>query len=62
MTTNNAKSRSDESLEQASAEDHEAMRALHANRLRQTMDEAADAAANTGLTGEALDVLMADES
>ena len=49
-------------VEAVTTENHEAMRAFHANRLRQTMDEAADAAATTGLTGEALDALLADES
>lgn len=45
-----------------SADDYEAMRAFYANRLRHTMDESADAAANAGLTSEALAALLADES
>ncbi len=45
-----------------SAEDYEAMRAFYADRLLRTMDDAADAAANAGLTPEALDALLADES
>jgi PHD/YefM family antitoxin component YafN of YafNO toxin-antitoxin module len=45
-----------------SARDYEAMRAFYANRLQGTMDEAANAAAQAGLTPEALDALLADES
>ena len=45
-----------------SAQDYEAMRAFYANRLRQTMDKAADNAANSGLTPELLDSLLSDES
>ena len=45
-----------------SAEDYEAMRAFYADRLRHTMDEAAAAAANAGLTQATLDALLADES
>lgn len=45
-----------------SAQDYEAMRAFYANRLQHTLDEAADAAARAGLTAEALDKLLADES
>lgn len=45
-----------------SAEDYEAMRAFYADRLRHTMDEAADAAAKAGLTDATLDALLADES
>lgn len=45
-----------------SAQDYEAMRAFYANRLQGTLDEAADAAAKAGLTPEALDTLLADES
>ncbi len=45
-----------------SAEDYEAMRAFYADRLRRTMDETAQAAERSGLTPEALDQLLADES
>jgi prevent-host-death family protein len=45
-----------------SAQDYEAMRAFYADRLKRTLDEAAEAAATAGLTPEALDVLLADES
>ncbi len=45
-----------------SAEDFEAMRAFYANRLQHTLNESADAAANAGLTPEALAALLADES
>lgn len=45
-----------------SAEDYEAMRAFYSDRLLRTMDEAADAAALAGLTPEALDTLLSDES
>ncbi len=45
-----------------SAQDYEAMRAFYANRLRHTLDESADAAARAGLTPEALDDVLADES
>jgi len=45
-----------------SAQDYEAMRAYYANRLQQSLDEAAEAAARAGLTSEELDKLLADES
>ena len=45
-----------------SAQDYEAMRVFYADRLRHTLDEAADAATRAGLTPEALDALLADES
>ncbi len=45
-----------------SAEDFEAMRVFYANRLLQTMDEAAVAAEKAGLTPEKLEQLLADES
>lgn len=45
-----------------SAQDFEAMRAFYANRLQHSLNEAADAAAKAGLTPEALDALLADES
>lgn len=45
-----------------SAEDYEAMRAFYADRLLHTMDNAADAAAQAGLTPEKLAELLADES
>lgn len=44
-----------------SAEDYEAMRAFYADRLRQTLDESAAAAARAGLTPEELERLLADE-
>lgn len=45
-----------------SAQDFEAMRTFYANRLQHSLNEAADAAAKAGLTPEALDALLADES
>lgn len=45
-----------------SVQDFEAMRAFYANRLQHSLNEAADAAAGAGLTPEALDALLADES
>ncbi len=45
-----------------SARDFEAMRAFYANRLQHSLDDAADAAASAGLTPQALDDLLADES
>jgi prevent-host-death family protein len=45
-----------------SAEDYDAMRAFYADRLRSTMDQAADAAEKAGLTPEVLEQLLADES
>lgn len=45
-----------------SAQDYEAMRAFYANRLQHTLDEAAGTAAQAGLTPEAVQALLADES
>ena len=45
-----------------SAQDFEAMRAFYANRLQHSLNEAADAAERAGLTPEALNALLADES
>ena len=45
-----------------SVQDFEAMRAFYANRLQHSLNEAADAAMRAGLTPEALDALLADES
>ncbi len=45
-----------------SAQDYEAMRAFYADRLRQTLDESAAAAARAGLTEDELERLLADES
>jgi prevent-host-death family protein len=45
-----------------SAEDYEAMRSFYANRLQHTLNEASDIAVRAGLTPEALDALLADES
>ena len=45
-----------------SAQDYEDMRAFYADRLRQTMDRTADAAAANGLTEEKLAELLANES
>ncbi len=45
-----------------SAQDYEEMRAFYADRLRRTLDEAADTAAEAGMTPEILDGLLADES
>jgi prevent-host-death family protein len=45
-----------------SAMDYEAMRAFYAHRLKQTLDQSADAAARAGLTPEQLKALLADES
>ena len=45
-----------------SAEDYEAMRTFYADRLLHTMDNAAAAAAQAGLTPEKLAALLADES
>ena len=44
-----------------SAQDYEAMRAFYANRLQQTLDETAAAAAGAGMTEATLDQLLADE-
>jgi prevent-host-death family protein len=45
-----------------SAQDYEAMRAFYVNRLLHTLDDAATAAAQAGLTPQALKALLADES
>ncbi|MFP4070513.1 MAG: type II toxin-antitoxin system Phd/YefM family antitoxin [Desulfovibrionales bacterium] len=45
-----------------SAQDYEEMRTFYADRLRRTLDEAADKASQAGLTPEVLDELLADES
>lgn len=45
-----------------SVQDFEAMRAFYANRLLHSLNNAADAASSAGLTSEALDALLADES
>jgi PHD/YefM family antitoxin component YafN of YafNO toxin-antitoxin module len=45
-----------------SAQDYEAMRAFYADRLQHTLDASAAAAARAGLTPEALEALLADES
>ena len=45
-----------------SAEDYEAMRAFYANRLQQTLDQAAGEAERAGLTPAQLKALLADES
>jgi len=45
-----------------SAQDYEAMRAFYADRLARTFAETAREAAEAGLTPEALDNLLADES
>jgi prevent-host-death family protein len=45
-----------------SAQDFEAMRAFYANRLQHSLNEAANAAERAGLTPEALDALLSDES
>jgi prevent-host-death family protein len=45
-----------------SAEDYEAMRVFYANRLQHTLQQSAAEAASAGLTPQALDDLLADES
>lgn len=45
-----------------SAEDYEQMRQFYTNRLRQTVREVGEYAANQGLTDEKLAELLADES
>lgn len=45
-----------------SAQDYEAMRAFYANRLQHTLAETAARAEQAGLTPQALDQLLADES
>lgn len=43
-------------------QDYQAMRAFFANRLQHSLNEAADTAASAGLTPEAMDALLVDES
>ena len=45
-----------------SAQDYEAMRVFYANRLQHTLNQSAALAQQQGLTQEALDTLLADES
>lgn len=45
-----------------SAEDYEAMRAFYANRLQHALSEAAEGAAQAGLSPDVLEALLADES
>ncbi len=45
-----------------SAQDYEAMRAFYANRLQQTLNQAADDAKRAGMTAAQLKALLADES
>ena len=45
-----------------SAQDYEAMRGFYANRLQQTLDQTATAAAAAGLTEATLDQLLANDS
>lgn len=45
-----------------SAQDYESMRAFYANRLQQTLDQTAAAAAAAGLSEAEVDALLADES
>lgn len=45
-----------------SAEDYEAMRVFYADRLRQTLQGSAEAAAAAGMTEQRLNELLADES
>ena len=45
-----------------SAHDFDAMRNFYADRLQQTLAQSADTAELAGLTPEALDALLADES
>jgi prevent-host-death family protein len=45
-----------------SAQDYEAMRRFYANRLQHTLIESANVASQAGLTPEALDALLKDES
>ncbi|MGQ0708119.1 MAG: type II toxin-antitoxin system Phd/YefM family antitoxin [Rhodoferax sp.] len=45
-----------------SAQDYEAMRAFYANRLQHTLTESAAHAQAAGLSPQALDELLADES
>ena len=45
-----------------SAQDYEAMRCFYANRLQNTLNEAAQAARQAGLTPDELEALLKDES
>ena len=45
-----------------SAQDYEAMRTFHADRLRNSLRDSATNAANNGLTDDGLAALLADES
>lgn len=45
-----------------SPQDYQAMRTFYANRLKQTLEEIATHAEQEGLTPEALETLLADES
>ena len=45
-----------------SAQDFEVMRNFYADRLQQTLVQSADAAVQAGVTHEALEALLADES
>ena len=45
-----------------SVQDFEAMRAFYSDRLQHRLDDSAQAAAQSGLTPEVLDSLLADES
>ena len=45
-----------------SAEDYEAMRVFYANRLQHTLQQSTAEAASAGLTPQALDDLLTDES
>lgn len=44
-----------------SAEDYQAMREFYADRLRRTLKQSAEEAADKGLTDEQLEQLLADE-
>lgn len=44
------------------AQDYEMTRAFYADRLRKTMNQAAEQAARSGLTAQMADDLLADES
>ncbi len=44
-----------------SAEDYQAMREFYADRLRRTLKQSAEEAADKGLTDEKLEQLLADE-
>jgi hypothetical protein len=48
--------------EMVSAQDYEAMRQFHADRLQNRIDQAARSAAVAGLTDEGMRDLLADES